>query len=217
MRGALAGLILVACSQKLAPLDTSVLPSDADADADADADSDADSDADTDTGPQLDCSSPYTTPAPTGVGGAYPTCVDERLFCGDVVFATTDGGGSFYDYQYWADNQAIGGLVGHPEWVDGPERIYVIEPVPPQSGLTVSIESCNEMWGSWIATGDITAYCDAETQAPKQHFTAVNGGRHDQVGNVLNISAGNYGVQVIVDSAAIGPTPNNYILRVTCD
>jgi hypothetical protein len=218
MRGFTAGLLLiiaVACSQKLTPVDTStpVPTDDGDADADADADADTDADADVDTGPQLDCTQPYDTPVP-GSDPGFPECVTERVFCGQVIFGTTTGGTTDYDYQWWLDAADLGALIGEPERVDGPERVYAFEPLFTDSQVTFTVESCDEVWASWISMGDLTDYCAESTQAPKDHFDEVQG-RFLQEADVVNFTANTNKVQVIVDSSA--STPTNYLMTVTCD
>ncbi|MEZ4323361.1 MAG: hypothetical protein R3F61_38205 [Myxococcota bacterium] len=217
MRGFLAGLVLlvaVACSQKLTPIDTDIpTPVDGDADADADSDADSDADADVDTGPVLDCTTPYDTPVP-GSNTQFPSCVTEQVFCGQTIFATIEGGTTQYDYQFWADNQDLGSLINKPEKVDGPERIYALDALFSGSGVTVTVESCNEVWASWIAMGDLTDYCDEFTQAPKDHFDTVQG-RYIQEADIINASIGVYSVQIIVDSNV--NAGGNFLMHLECD
>lgn len=223
MRGSLAPIALVlvlACSQKLVPVDTATPPSDSDTDTDADADSDADSDADADTGLQLDCANEYSTPPPSGgTGGGYPACVTERVFCGDVILATTAGGSNVYDYAYWQANSNLGQLTNsqNQHMVDGPERVFVFDPLFAGESVTFEVESCNRVWASYVATGAQTQVCDTTSNsAPKGHFTPRQD-RYLQDTFVNGPSMNAYAVQVNIDSDPASPQPNNFILRVTCD
>lgn len=208
-------LILVfSCSQKLETPTPLITPSgDADTDADADSDADSDADADVDTGPQLDCTAPYDTPAP-GTLGQFPTCVTDQVFCGQTVFGTTAGGSNVYDYDFWLDTQSLGALINKPEEVAGPERVYAIEAVFAGQVVTATIESCNPVWASWISMGDLTDYCDEYTQAPKQHFYEVQG-RYLQEADIPNSSVGVYSVEIIVDSAI--NAPGNFLMTIECE
>jgi len=216
MRGFVAGLVLmVACSQKLAPIETDVTPlveGDTDTDADADADADTDADADIDTGPQLDCTNPYSAPVP-GSNTQFPFCVTEQAFCGQTIFATTTGGSNYYDYAWWLDNQSLGSLINKPEKIDGPERVYAVEGVFAGQVVSVTIESCNEVWASWIAMSGVSDYCDETTGAPKQHFYEVQG-RYVQEADIPNSSVGVYSVELIVDSGV--NSPGNFLMTIEC-
>ncbi len=220
MRNALLCLAILACNNAIDPFENNFPPRDADgdADADADADSDTDTDADTDTplpptDPNaLNCVDPYPTPDPNAGGSV---CVTEYVSCGDTIYATLDGGTSLYDYNYWASLQELGPLVNDEEAVNGNERIYVVEDVFPGTYLNVTVESCDDVWASYLVTGDLTDVCEnGPTNAPRGHFYPVSFGRKLQERQIENSASGVWDIQVMIDThpGSVG----NYLITFEC-
>lgn len=222
MRNALFCLAILACNNRIDPFDAQFGPvdadSDADTDADADSDTDADADADSDTDADadvstLDCDSPYATPTPGDNDGAE--CVTEYIQCGEQIYATLAGASpGLYDYAYWLDQQQLGQLVNDNQAVEGDERIYVIEDIYPGTYAHITIESCDDVWGSWLVTGDLTDACNTSSNAPNGHFLPVTVGRKLQEYTVENTNSGIYDLQVMVDTHP--GTTGNYLLTVEC-
>ena len=212
MRGTWFLILIAACSNRLDPVETGVIPNvESDADTDADTDTDTDTDADTDTDPRLDCAAVYDTPVP---GTLTPdTCVTERVYCGDVRFGTTEGGTEIYDYDYWFDNQAIGNMSRSD--VAGAERIYTIESVLPGQFVRVTVESCDDTRASWYLSGDLTPFCSTDaTNTPKEHFYGVIGRVVQDTVLQNNTSASVYNFQIMVDAAVDANT--NYMITFDC-
>jgi hypothetical protein len=204
----LATLTLMACNNRIDPFDPSQFPvrdADSDADTDADADSDADADTDVDTPPPtpdpdaLQCDTPYPTPDPNAGGSV---CVTEYVSCGDEIFATLNGGTELYDFAYWQSLSEIGALTNDNDAVNGLERIYVLEDVFPGTYVTATIESCDDVWGSYLVTGDLTDVChNGPTNAPRGHFTSIQFGSRKLQEKILeNSASGVWDVQFIVDT-----------------
>lgn len=220
MRNALICLTILACNNSLDPFETEFGPVDADSDADtdADADSDTDTDADTDSDADtdtsgLDCTNPYTTPSPGDNGGG--ACVTEYIECGEQIYATLAGAGSgLYDYQYWLDRGSLGQLTNDNDAVNGDERIYVIENVFPGTYVHATLESCDDVFGTWLVTGDLTDECNTESNAPAGHFLPVTVGRRLQEYTIENTNSGLYDLQIMVDTHP--GTTGNYLLTIEC-
>lgn len=140
-------------------------------------------------------------------------CVTEYVQCGDVIEGTLDGGQSAYGYDYWAGRQALGGLVNDWQAVEGPERVYVVEGVLPGQRVSARVESCDDVWASYLVTGDVSDVCDP-AYGPAGHF-ASDLGRLDQSTSVLNTVSGTWDVQFVIDGHPGATT--SYRLTVTCD
>ncbi len=193
---------------------------DPDTDTDTDTDTDADTDADTDTdttytppgGYPPDCQADYLsgTPAP-GSGGA--ACITEEVFCGDVIYATTEGADALYDYEFWEQNFLISTL--EPGDLDGPERVYLFRGLDYEQTVTFTVDSCGALWGSTILYGDVSgAFCDYDDPLILgQHM--IGGGTGFQYGTRVNgIYAADYDIIVIVDSYQ--GNVDNFTMTVAC-
>jgi hypothetical protein len=192
---------------------------DADTDTDTDSDIDADTDADTDTdtytppgGNPPDCGADYltTTPAP-GDGGFG--CLTQEVFCDDVIYATNEGGGTLYDYDYWADHFLLATLDSGD--LDGPERVYLFRDLGPGQSVTFTVDSCGAMWGSTIEYGDSSGdFCDYnDPSILGQHM--IGGGTGYNVGARINGTyTGTYDVIAIIDSYQ--GNVGNFTMTVTC-
>lgn len=221
MRVLLATLLFFGCNNRIDPFETEFPPvnadvdadadadTDSDTDADADADSDADTDADTDTD-GLNCVDPYTTPAPNA--DPEGLCVTEYVDCGDQIYASLGGGVELYDYDYWSELQELGGLVNDPTAVNGVERIYVLRNLFPGQYVRVELESCDDVWGSYLVTGDITDVCEnGPTNAPRGHFYSTIGQtRVSQYREIPHSASSPWDIQFIVDTHP-GSTGNFFI------
>lgn len=205
----LACLIFTACNNRIDPFDPTGFTnrdadSDADTDSDTDTDTDADADTDTPTPPTpvdpdaLQCDTPYPPPEPvTGDG----ECVTQYVSCGESVWHNIEGGTNLYDFEYWSMLSEVGALTNDNDAVNGTERVYVVENVFPGTYVTAVLESCDNMWGSYLVTGDLTDVCSTgPTNAPRGHFTPVTFGRLLQDKQLENAASGVWEVQFIVDS-----------------
>ncbi|MCB9684101.1 MAG: hypothetical protein H6738_00875 [Alphaproteobacteria bacterium] len=187
---------------------------DADSDADADADTDADSDADTDT--LLDCNEDWTGITPDPGDAGLGQCVVQELFCGETILGTTTGGSTVYDYQFWEDENALGNILGDFTALDGPERSYVFRNLPQNGTLVVTVESCMDLWASWIRYGDAngTDYCDLSHFNIGGVFDTPIGGRTMQVTMINPASPSGYSFEFIVEG--LDSIEGNFIITTEC-
>ncbi len=189
---------------------------DADADADTDADSDSDSDSDTDTDSDtgvagLDCTADYTVQTPNPGAGGYPQCVTEVIQCGDVFYHTNTGGGNDFDYDTWLYLSELQSL--QPGDLSGVDRNYLYRDLASGDSVKVTVESCMDVWASWIVQGDLSdGTCDTTPWGPGGHF---DGTFRDQYRDHPNAAGGFVDVLFIVEG--FQGVEGNYKLTVECN
>jgi hypothetical protein len=79
--------------------------------------------------PDVPCGDEITTPAPTG-------CINGYIKCGESIEATTVGGESRWDDDFYASKFCFPAKTGHP----APERAYVLE-LPDYMQATIQLQS----------------------------------------------------------------------------
>jgi hypothetical protein len=189
--------------------------SDTDSDADTDSDTDSDTDADTDTGDPdaLHCNADYLSRTPVPGNGTFEVCVTDEIACGDVVFATTDGGYEHYDFNFYKDSQAM-------SWLDegdlvGPERVYKLRLMPDEHAEIV-VETCDYIWLSAVNHQNSADSCvTASTTMPISHGTGSGWQYEAKIANITNqTTTGIYNFDVVVDTYQ--GKLSNYKMTVTC-
>jgi hypothetical protein len=186
-----------------------------DADADADADSDADADTDTGTPSDLDCDADYlaTTPAPgaDGIG----SCVTQELHCDDVIYATNTGGSDLYDYGYWEEQFLTGPYLGDTAVFDGPERVYVFRGLAEGGGVTLTVESCMDVWATWVRYGDVSEeFCDLDPFNQAGIWENSSGPRDRSTDRINTYSPSGYDFEFQIEG--LFGAEGNFKLTVEC-
>ncbi len=179
-------------------------------DTDPEVPADRGSDADTPTNPP-DCEADYL--AGTPVPGSAGACLTEEVFCGDVLYQTTEGGDTLYDDGFWERNFLSSTLEAGD--LDGPERVYVFRGLTFDQTVTFTVDSCGEMWGSTLLYGDVSGEaCDYDDPLIQgQHMIGAGTGLN--VGTRINGSySASYDIVVIVDG--FQDTVGNFTLTVGC-
>jgi len=217
-------LLLVSCTSADKGTDSSdsgvgTDPGDADTDTDTDSDTDVDTDADTDTDTDtdatpddLDCTADYTGQTPNPGAGLGLQCITEIIECDDVFFHTNTGGRTDFDYDVWLYLQELGSL--NPGDLAGSERAYVFQGLDSGESVKVTVESCGDMWASWILVGDLSdETCNSvDPTGPGGHF---DGTFRNQFRDHPNAANGEVDVLFIVEG--FQGVEGNYKLTVECD
>lgn len=139
-------------------------------------------------------------------------CVTEYVACGDVIEGTLEGGSNFYDVSTWSSRNELGGLLGNGHRVAGADRVYVVEGVQPGQSVYARVESCDDVWASYIVSGDLTDVCEPGW-GPSGHFQS-NVGRLDQEAFVRNAASGVWDVELVIDGE-VGANAS-YRLTIEC-
>jgi len=166
---------------------------------------DADTDTDTDTDSDVDCNATYSTPSP-GV------CLTETLGCGETIYATNDGGSTYYDYSSFSTGQCLDWALSEPSSsYDGPERVYEIN-VPGGQYGQVDIDSpCETLDSRLIHT---ESECPSSIGTCRAPF--YDGPTKWEILTFKSISGGSAGerYEVVVDS--YGGVTGNFSISLDC-
>lgn len=163
----------------------------------------------------LDCDADYLarTPAPgsTGLG----SCVTQEVTCGDVIYATNTGGSTIYAYDYWEEQQVLGPYLGDTEVWDGPERSYVFRGLQEGEGVRLRVESCMDVWATWIRYGDVGGeFCDLDPFTQAGAWESSNGPRERWTDRVNPSSAAGYDFEFQIEG--LFGAEGNFELTVEC-
>lgn len=139
-------------------------------------------------------------------------CVTEYVQCGDTIEGTLEGGTNAYDIATWSSRNELGGLLGHSERVAGADRVYVVSGVLPGQSVYARVESCDDVWASYLVSGDLTDVCEPGW-GPAGHFQS-NLGRVDQELFLHNANSGLWDIELVIDGA-IGSNAS-FRLTVEC-
>lgn len=168
----------------------------------------------TGTNPNLDCQADYTSLMRVPGSGPGPMCLTDEIQCGDVLLGTNEGGTYIYNRGVWEDAFALGGLALEADSIlDGPERVFAYMGHSQGYTVTVTVESCVPMWGSWRRKSDLgDDWCQVVDMwdAPG-HFT---GSDTDQTYTFVNNTSGDYDYEIILDS--YGGGEGNFKVSVEC-
>jgi hypothetical protein len=188
---------------------------DSDADTDADADADSDADADTGTPSDLDCYADYLAGTPAPGSSGLGSCVTQEIGCGDVIYATNTGGSTIYDYAYWEDQGSLGPYLGDTTAFDGPERVYVFRGLQEGQGVTFRVESCMDVWATWIRYGDVGGdFCSLDTFNQAGIWESSNGPRERWTDRINTYSPSGYDFELQIEG--LFGAEGNYKITAEC-
>lgn len=171
-----------------------------------DADTDVDTDDDTgDPTSDLDCSNtPYDTPAPGSNG--QDACVTGEIRCGKTVYASNEGGSSFFGTDQGEQFAMCSGSASGSDFA-GPERVYNLQ-VAPTTLVTARLQSCEQ---SWLMIFQGSNGCP--TEEPGACNYATTGTYEDQSETFLVGDVGS--VWFVVEG--FQNTGGNFALSVECE
>ena len=165
------------------------------------------------TGDVADCTADYSGNLAAPGSGGLPECVVEELTCGSVVYGTTAGGTTEYEWQFWLDQMELDSLTNEATTVlDGPDRVCQYREHANGEVLVVRVWSCDDTWISWRRHGDVgDEFCDEGHYSEAGHFVWMDGGWEY---TFQNAAAGTYDWEFIVDT--FGGTPGNFVVTLDC-
>lgn len=166
--------------------------------------------ATTHSNPYLDCSETWVSPAPGGT--PFGACITELIDCDEVIEGNLADGFNLYDYDFWeakGEKQSLS-----PGDLTGPERVLLFRNNTPGQILRVTIDSCVDMWASYVRHGDLTgSYCSLTDSNIVGHFE--DGDFRHQMTTRPNTGSGTFDWEIIVDGYP-NRSEGNFLVTVEC-